>query len=93
MNVDADGPDRLQAICAELVERHDPERWTPLLYSLIERLDDADMGSPGPIVHSLETWSGYRPLLAESLRRKPTPLTLWMANRLLNTGPSDAPVA
>ncbi|MEU1398369.1 hypothetical protein ABZ403_20220 [Micromonospora zamorensis] len=90
MNANADGADRLQAICAELVERDDPERWAPLLYSLMERLDDADMGSPGPIVHTLEAWSGYPPLLAESLRRKPTPLTVWMANRLLNTDPSDA---
>ncbi|MBQ1040780.1 MULTISPECIES: hypothetical protein [Micromonospora] len=91
MNVNADGADRLQTICAELVERDDPERWAPLLYSLMERLDDADMGSPGPIVHTLEAWSGYPSLLAESLRRKPTPLTVWMANRLLNTDRSDAP--
>ncbi|MEH1165685.1 hypothetical protein V6V47_09885 [Micromonospora sp. CPCC 205539] len=89
MNIDADGAGRLQAICAELVERDDPERWAPLLYSLMERLDDADLGSPGPIVHALEAWRGYPPLLAESLLRKPTPLTVWMANRLLNTGPSD----
>ncbi|MGK5742107.1 hypothetical protein [Micromonospora sp. URMC 103] len=91
MNINADGAGRLQAICAELIERDDPERWAPLLYSLMERLDAADMGSPGPIVHALEAWSGYPPLLAESLRRKPTPLTVWMANRRLNTGSSDAP--
>ncbi|MEU1688895.1 hypothetical protein [Micromonospora sp. NPDC005707] len=91
MNINADGAGRLQEICAELVERDDPERWAPLLYSLMERLDAADMGSPGPIVHLLEAWGGHPPLLAESLRRKPTPMTVWMANRLLNTGPSDAP--
>jgi hypothetical protein len=91
MNVNADGDDRLQEICAELVERDDPERWAPLLYSLMERLDKADLGSPGPIVHTLEAWSGYSPLLAESLRRRPTPLTVWMANRLLNSDPPDAP--
>jgi hypothetical protein len=90
MNVDAAGADRLQAICAELVQRNDPEQWAPLLYALMERLDDADMGSPGPIVHALEAWSGYPPILAESLHRKPTPLTVWMVNRLLNTDPSDA---
>lgn len=91
MNVTADGPDRLQAICAELFERDDPECWAPLLYSLMERLDDADLGSPGPIVHTLEAWAGYPSGLAESLRRKPTPLTVWMTNRLLNTEPSDTP--
>ncbi|WCN83950.1 hypothetical protein [Micromonospora sp. LH3U1] len=55
----------------------------------MERLDEADLGSPGPLVHTLETWHGYRPLLVASLRRKPTPLTVWMANRVLNGNPPD----
>ncbi len=91
MNVDANGDDRLHAICAEFAERDDPQRWAPLLYSLMERLDEADLGSPGPLVHTLEACSGYRPLLAESLRRKPSPLTVWMANRVLNSDPPDTP--
>jgi hypothetical protein len=90
MNVDADGGDRLAALCAEVVQRDDPQQWAPLLYSLMERLDEADLGSPGPVVHTLEAWSGYRPLLADSLRRKPAPLTVWMANRVLNGDPPDA---
>ena len=89
MNVDANGDDRLHALCTELAGRDDPQRWAPLLYSLMERLDEADLGSPGPLVHSLEAWSGYRPLLAESLRRKPSRLTVWMANRALNGDPPD----
>ncbi len=92
MNVDADGDERLRALCTELAERDDPEQWAPLLYSLVERLDEADLGSPGPIVHTLEMWLGYQPLLAESLRRTPAPLTVWMANRVLNTDPPDAAV-
>ncbi len=91
MNVDADGDDRLHAVCTELAERDDPQRWAPLLYALMERLDEADLGSPGPLVHTLEACGGYRPLLAESLRRKPSPLTVWMANRVLNTDPPDTP--
>jgi hypothetical protein len=90
MNIDANGDDRLRAVCTELAERDDPQRWAPLLYSLIERLDEADLGSPGPLVHTLEAWSGYRPLLAESLRRRPSPLTVWMANRVLNSDSPDA---
>jgi hypothetical protein len=90
-NVESNGDDRLLAVCTELQERDDPDRWAPLLYSLIERLDEADLGSPGPIVHTLEAWDGYRPLLAESLHRRPTPLTVWMANRVLNSDPPDAP--
>src|SRR6266545_4242776 len=66
MNVDANGDDRLHAICAELAERDDPQRWAPLLYSLME-------------------------LLAESLPRKPSPLTVWMANRVLDSDPPDTP--
>ncbi len=72
-------------------ERDDPQRWAPLLYSLMERLDEADLGSPGPLVHTLEACSGYRPLLAESLPRKPSPLTVWMANRVLDSDPPDTP--
>jgi len=89
MNVEAAGDRRLQEICAELRERDDAEQWAPLLYSLMERLHQADLGSPGPVVHALEAWDGYRRLLAESLRRKPTPLTVWMANRILNSNPPD----
>ncbi|WP_433352946.1 hypothetical protein ACQPYV_21155 [Micromonospora saelicesensis] len=91
MQLDASGSDQLGAICRELAERDDPQQWAPLLYAFMERLDAADLGSPGPLVHTLETWPGYRPLLAESLRRKPTPLTVWMANRVLNGNPPDAP--
>ncbi|MGC4796530.1 hypothetical protein ACLQ3H_20795 [Micromonospora saelicesensis] len=91
MQLDASGSDQLGAICTELAERDDPQQWAPLLYAFMERLDTADLGSPGPLVHTLETWRGYRPLLAESLRRKPTPLTVWMANRVLNGNPPDAP--
>jgi hypothetical protein len=35
-------------------------------------------------VHELEAIAGYQPALRESLRRKPTPTTVWMINRILN---------
>jgi hypothetical protein len=89
--VDANGADRLNAICTEVAVRDDPQHLAPLLYSVMERLDETDLGSPGPLVHTLEAWNGYRSLLAASLRRKPSPLTVWMANRVLNTDPPDAP--
>ena len=57
----------------------------------MERLDGVDLGTPGPLVHTLEAWRGsYEPLLAESVRRKPTPLSVWMVNRILNAQPPDA---
>jgi hypothetical protein len=91
MNEDADGMDRLYALCDELADRDDPENWMPLLFALMERLDEVDLGSPGPIVHTLErTGTAYRRLLAESVRRKPAPLTIWMVNRVLNANPPDS---
>jgi hypothetical protein len=89
-NENTNGMDRVYLVCDELSQRDDPERWMPLLFSLMERLGDLDLGSPGPIVHTLEqTGAAYRPLLAESVRRAPTPLTVWMVNRVLNENPDD----
>ena len=61
------------------------ERVAPALLALLERHPQADFGTPGPLVHALESQSGYRELLAASLERQPTELTAWMANRLLNS--------
>jgi hypothetical protein len=51
---------------------------------LLERNSEADLGSPGPVVHALEAIPGYEPFLLESLRRIPTYYTVWMINRILN---------
>jgi hypothetical protein len=64
-------------------------RAVPAMYRLLERFPDADFGSPGPVVHALEAIDGYDDLLRESLGRRPAPLTVWMANRILN-GTNDA---
>jgi hypothetical protein len=54
----------------------------------MERLDDADLGTPGPLVHTLESWPGrYETLFMDSVKRKPLPLTVWMVNRILNAHP------
>jgi len=69
------------------------ERAMPAMFALLERFPDVDFGSPGPIVHELETIAdrqgrpAHLPLLRESLARQPTRLTLWMVNRWLNTDP------
>lgn len=57
----------------------------PAMLRLIERFPDADIGSPGPLVHQLEAIPGYENLLMESLQRQPVSLTVWMANRILNS--------
>lgn len=61
------------------------ERVAPALFALMERHPGADFGSPGPLVHVLESQAGYAGLLARSLERQPTELTAWMANRMLNS--------
>jgi hypothetical protein len=67
------------------------ERIAPALLALLERHPQADFGTPGPLVHALESQPGYPELLAASLERQPTELSAWMANRLLNSKlPIDA---
>ena len=43
-------------------------------------------GSPGAIVHFLETFykKGYEEELVDSIKRKPTVHTIWMLNRIIN---------
>lgn len=45
-----------------------------------------DFGSPGPLVHYLEGFyqAGYEAELLASLERRPTALTVWMLNRIIN---------
>ena len=48
-------------------------------------MPDADLGSPGPLVHTLEALKGYEAELIRSVRRSPSRLSVWMVNRILNT--------
>lgn len=86
----ANGWERLHVLCEELEAIGDIEQCAPVLFRTMERLDGQDLGSPGPLVHTLESWrGGYEPFLGESMRRKPTALSVWMVNRLLNSDPAD----
>ena len=90
-NAQARGWERLDELCDEMRAVNDPVVCAPVLFRTMERLDGVDLGTPGPLVHTLETWrGGYEALLAESVRRKPVPSTVWMANRILNAQPPDA---
>jgi hypothetical protein len=66
------------------------ERVVPAMFRAMERSPDADLGSPGPLVHAIESLpvERYEPELVESVRRRPMYLNLWMVNRILN-GTSD----
>lgn len=90
-NSQATGMERLDALCDKMIELDQPEKCIPFLFQTMERLDTVHLGSPGPIVHTLESWKGkYEPLLVESLGRKPVPSSVWMVNRILNSNPVDA---
>jgi hypothetical protein len=90
-NTSANGWERLEQLCDELRAINKPTVCAPVMFHTMERLDGAELGTPGPLVHTLETWrGGYELFLVESIRRKPTPLSVWMINRILNTKPPDA---
>jgi hypothetical protein len=87
----ATGPERLYALCEEVEALSDPTVIFPEFFALIERLSDSELGTPGPLVHTMEKHSGhYEQLLTDSLKRKPTDLTVWMVNRILNGEPADS---
>lgn len=90
-NTSARGYERLDSLCDELQATNAPAVCVPIIFRALERLDNEELGNPGPLVHTLESWPGsYEPMLVESIRRKPVRLSVWMVNRILNADPSDA---
>ena len=81
----ADNVHRLNELLAGFGALPGCERVAPALLALLERHPQADFGTPGPLVHALESQPGYPELLGASLERQPTELTAWMGNRLLNS--------
>ena len=57
----------------------------------MEEHPSVDFGAPGALVHFLERFyrKGYEEELIASVGRKPTPVTVWMVNRLLNGTKSE----
>jgi len=56
-----------------------------IVFAYLERYHDADLGSPGPLVHYLErAYPPYIDALVASINRRPVSYTLWMTNRILN---------
>ena len=56
----------------------------PAIFRFFEAHSDKDLGSPGPLVHFLEEENDYLSELEQSILRKPTDLTVWMINRIIN---------
>lgn len=80
-----DNTTRLTALMLVLSELPDPTAVFPAVFALIERFPGAELGAPGPVVHELESLGGYNQELSLSVRRRPTNLTVWMVNRILNS--------
>ena len=94
--VEANGLERLNALVKELAELNEPEKIQEILFLAIERLSNTneidprfDLGTPGSFVHALEKLPNYSKQLIVSIRRYPTPLTVWMINRILNALKAD----
>jgi len=79
------GINKLNGLTAELMTSPQPERAIPAIFAVMERMPDTHMGTPGPLVHTLEQMSGlYERELVESIKRQPADLSVWMVNRILN---------
>jgi rubredoxin len=83
---ESDGNDdrRLAVLLRDLSEEPDRAKAIGSLFAVMERFPEAELGTPGPLVHELEAMGGYEGHLRASLKRKPTVLTVWMVNRVLN---------
>jgi hypothetical protein len=88
-NPKMNGPDVLRQLTNAIVKFSDPQVFVSELFSVMERLPTSELGSPGPLVHTLESIPGYEKELIRSVHRLPTVLSVWMVNRLLNTMLSD----
>lgn len=87
--MDEDDPETnevlLDNILDDLFENEDADKVIPTLFDLIEKYPGADLGTPGPTVHTLESFDGqYEDHLFSSLDKKPAPLTVLMLNRIIN---------
>jgi hypothetical protein len=91
-DLDRDNESFFYKLMEHLEKNSDFEKAIKPIFLLIEKYPQADFGSPGPLVHTLETFTGrYEKELFNSLDRKPTSLAVWMLNRIIN-GEKDVAV-
>ncbi|MGC3990345.1 MAG: hypothetical protein QM796_11825 [Chthoniobacteraceae bacterium] len=82
---EAEGLEKLRHLTEELMTHSHPEMGILALFLVMERMPDTEMGTPGPLVHTLEKMRGYyEPELIESIKRQPSNLSVWMVNRIMN---------
>ncbi len=77
--------ERIQTLTELLRQNPDGFMACRTLIDLLERHPEIEFGTPGEPVHTLEHFAGrYEVLLLESLKRRPTSMTIWMLNRMIN---------
>jgi hypothetical protein len=69
----------------QLRELENPREFVLHFFDWFEENSQFDLGSPGPFVHFIEEKIDYIEHLASSIKRKPTIVTVWMANRIANS--------
>ena len=90
------GDDTFLAACDDFVEaveeRPNAVDALPLIFRLFEAHPKVYFGDPGPLAHFAENFfqHGYEEQLYQSLRRRPTPHTVWLLNRIINGQEGDA---
>lgn len=88
-HIDCDDFEEVQEDCIFRIEETDLgiDAVEPLLL-FMERHPLSDFGMPGAIVHYVERFykNGYEDILIASVVRRPTLHTVWMINRIKNTG-------
>ncbi|GAB3226837.1 hypothetical protein J0A67_16210 [Algoriphagus aestuariicola] len=89
-DLENDNESYLYDLTEKLQKNNDAENAFDDIFRLLENYPEADFGSPGPLVHTLELFRGkYETRLLDSLSRKPTTLTVWMLNRIINSASSS----
>ncbi len=78
--------EKIEQLAEELLEGDDALDAIEPILRIMEANEDTDFGMPGPLVHFMERFykRGYEALLLESVKRRATPHTLWMLNRIFN---------
>ena len=75
----------LSELTRELFETGEAEKAIDVMFSIMEKYPDEDLGNPGSLVHTLEKCQGYESHLIKSVQRQPTYYNVWMVNRILNS--------
>jgi len=81
----------LYEITEPLEEAKDISESFDNIFRFFQRNKNADLGSPGPLVHLLEShYPKYVPNLIASLESEPAELTVFMLHRIMNSNISTS---